>query len=72
MQRRCRIGQEIPAMAPLSGSQRHGYCFHDPVRLGQDFQDALIMFDVIEAERPALAVFQPFLGGLVAADIKVP
>ena len=30
------------------------------------------MPDVVVAERPALPVLQPFLGGLVAADVEVP
>lgn len=45
---------------------------HHPIRLCQSLDDLLIMHDVFEIEDSAFAVFQPFLGGLVAADVEVP
>ena len=30
------------------------------------------MFDFIKIQRPTFAVFEPFLCGLVAADVEVP
>jgi hypothetical protein len=52
--------------------QRHGDGLHDAVRLGKDFQDALVVADVVDGQGAATAVFQPFLRGLVAADVEVP
>jgi hypothetical protein len=45
---------------------------HDAVGFRQDFQDALVVADIVDAKAAATAVFQPFLRGLVAADVEVP
>lgn len=39
---------------------------------GEHLDDALIVLDVGKRQRAALAVFQPFLRGLVAAYVEVP
>ncbi len=46
--------------------------FHDSVGFAQDFDDLLIVAHVIEGQRPALTVLQPFLRGLIAADVEFP
>ena len=45
---------------------------HNAVGLTQGGDDALVMADVLDGQIAALAVFEPFLRGLVAADIKLP
>ena len=46
--------------------------FHDPIGFEQDFDDALVVDEVGVGELAAFAVFEPLLGGLVAADVEVP
>lgn len=58
------------ARARLAQLHRDGA--HNPVGFRQDLEDALIMLDVVKAQLAALAIFQPFLRGLVAADVKAP
>ena len=58
------------ARAGLAQVHRDGA--HDPVGFRQDLQDALIVLDIVKAQLAALAVLQPFLRGLVAADEKAP
>jgi hypothetical protein len=38
----------------------------------QSIDNFLIVLDFIVIERPAFTVFEPFLCGLVAADVKSP
>lgn len=45
---------------------------HHSIRLHQGFDDFLVMDDVFKIEDSTFAVFEPFLGGLVAADVEVP
>jgi hypothetical protein len=45
---------------------------HDAVGFIEDFQDALVVADVVDGQGTATAVFQPFLRELVAADVEVP
>jgi UDP-N-acetylglucosamine enolpyruvyl transferase len=45
---------------------------HNPICFTEDFQNPLVVFDVIEVQRPTFAVFEPFLCRLVAADVEVP
>ena len=52
--------------------QRQHDLFHNPVGFAQDFDDPLIVHHVIERQRPALAVFQPFLRRLISTDVKFP
>jgi hypothetical protein len=53
-------------------TQRHFDPAHDLVGFGQDFDDLLIVPDVVPAQGAALAVFQPLLRGPVSADREVP
>ena len=46
--------------------------FHDSVGFEQDFDDALVVDKVGVRKLATFAVFEPFLGGLVAADVEVP
>lgn len=39
--------------------------FHDPVSFGQDLDDRLVVADIVKAQKVTLAVFEPFLGGLI-------
>jgi len=52
--------------------QRQLYLLHDPVRLRRYLDDLLVVADVILGEGAALAVFQPFLRWLIAADGEDP
>jgi hypothetical protein len=45
---------------------------HDLIGLGQNRNDPLVVLDVVAAELLAFAVLKPLLGGLIAADGKVP
>ena len=45
---------------------------HDPVSLAQDLDDLLVVANVVPAERAALAVLEPLLRGLIAADVEIP
>jgi hypothetical protein len=45
---------------------------HNPIRFAENFQNPLVVFDVIKIQRPTFAVFEPFLCRLVAADVEVP
>lgn len=45
---------------------------HQPGGAGEGEDDFLVVFDVSGGEGLAFAVFEPFLGGLVAADIELP
>lgn len=38
----------------------------------QGDDDFLVVHDVVEGEGAVVAVFEPFLGGLVAADVELP
>jgi hypothetical protein len=53
-------------------TQRHFDPAHDLVGFGQDFDDLLVVPDVVTAQGAALAVFQPLLRGPVSADREVP
>jgi hypothetical protein len=44
--------------------------FHDPVGLGQELDALLIVYNVLERQRPALKVFQPFLRWLICISKK--
>ncbi len=46
--------------------------FHEAVGFGEGDDDFLVVENVVEAEGASIAVFEPFLGGLIAADIKLP
>ena len=48
------------------------YFSHDAVGFNQDNNNFLVMHDVIVFKGTAFAIFQPFLCGLVAGDVKVP
>lgn len=52
--------------------QFHLYRPHDPVGLQQNFEDALIVLHVREGQGAAFAILEPFLGGLIAADVEIP
>jgi len=45
---------------------------HEADGFGEGDDDLLVVDDVVFRERAALAVFQPFLADLVAADMKIP
>src|SRR5688572_28200864 len=45
---------------------------HNPIRLGGDLRDLLIVADVVPRQRTAAAVLEPFLRRLVAADVEAP
>jgi len=45
---------------------------HQPGGAGEGEDDFLVVFDVGGGEGLAFAVFEPFLGRLVAADVKLP
>ena len=55
-----------------AASKRQRNFPHDPVGFAQDFDDLLIVHDVFETQHPALAIFQPFLRGLISADVEFP
>lgn len=46
--------------------------FHDSVGFDKSDDYFLIVLNVLVRERAALAVFEPFLRGLIAADVGVP
>ena len=46
------------------------YLLHYSFCLLEDIDDALIVFHILEAEDKTFAVFEPFLGGLITADVK--
>ena len=56
----------------MGGLQRQHYLFHNPVSFGQDFDDPLVMHNIVKRQRAALSVFQPFLRRLIPADVKFP
>ncbi len=45
---------------------------HQRNRLGESGDNTLIVFEVIEGERAAFAVLEPFVADLVAADMEIP
>ena len=45
---------------------------HKTLRLDKRGDDGLVVHDVVGCERAALAVLEPLLRGLVAADVEVP
>ena len=45
---------------------------HQAIGLHKRHDDLLIVQDVLVAELAVFAVFEPFLAGLVAADVKFP
>ena len=55
-----------------AASKRQRYFPHDPVGFAQDFDDLLIVHHVLEGQHPALAIFEPFLRGLISADMEFP
>jgi len=70
-------------VVPLSGCDRGGRrscgALDGPVDFGHEAKgfrqrrdDALVVGDVVVAERAALAVFEPLVADLVAADVEVP
>ena len=46
--------------------------FHQSVSFKQNSDDFAVVRNVIKGEGAAFAVFEPLLGGLVAADVEVP
>ena len=46
--------------------------FHQPIRFKQNSDDFAVMRNVVKGEGVAFSVFEPLLGGLVAADVEVP
>ena len=48
------------------------YFLHDALGLLEHVDDAAIVLHVLETQSHALAVFQPFLGRLIAADEELP
>jgi hypothetical protein len=57
---------------PGEGSlERHLYRFHNPIRLGQDLDDLVIVLDIFKRQLASLAVLQPLLRGLIAAIEKI-
>ncbi len=61
-----------PAAGINGSGERQSNAAHDAVGFGQDFDDLLIMDHIVKGQCPALAVLQPFLRGLIAADVKFP
>jgi hypothetical protein len=53
-------------------SDRHFDGLHDPVGFRENFNDPLVMLDVVKAEFSALAVFQPFCVGWYEQDSVRP
>lgn len=45
---------------------------HNSLRFRERDDDSLVVFDVVVVERSAFSIFQPFLRGLVAADVEFP
>ena len=62
----------VKRLAADPSIERQNDLLHDPVGLGQDLDDLLIVPDIIPAQHPALAVLQPFLRRLIAADMELP
>ena len=58
--------------ASFASSRELSNLFHYAVGFEQDFDDALVVDEVGIAELAAFAIFEPFLGGLVAANVKIP
>lgn len=63
--------------------QPHPKCFHNgslvlaqlghqALGLGEGIDDMVVMENIVEGERTSFAVFEPLLGGLIAADVGVP
>ena len=48
------------------------YFMHNSFCLQEDVDDALIVFYILETQGHALAVFEPLLSGLIAADVEIP
>jgi hypothetical protein len=48
------------------------YLRHERARLGQRGDGALVVLDLVVRERAALAVFEPLLGHLIAANAELP
>ena len=55
-----------------NGLKFHNYGFHDAVSFTENFDNALVVADIVVGEFAGLAVFQPFLRRLIASDIKLP
>ena len=45
---------------------------HQIVRFDKDGDDFAIMRDIVEGKGAVFAVLEPFLSGLIAADVEVP
>ena len=58
--------------ASFASSRELSNLFHNSIGFEQDFDDALVVDEVGVGELASFAVFEPFLGGLVAADVEVP
>ena len=58
--------------ASFASSRELSNLFHYAVGFEQDFDGALVVDEVGIAELAAFAIFEPFLGGLVAANVKIP
>ncbi len=58
--------------ASFASSRELSNLFHYAVGFEQDFDGALVVDEVGIAELAAFAIFEPFLGGLVAANVEVP
>jgi len=58
--------------ASFASSRELSNLFHYAVGFEQDFDGALVVDEVGIAELAAFAVFEPFLGGLVATNVEVP
>ena len=52
--------------------QRQFYFPHDPVCLQQDFDDVLVVANIVIGQRTPLAILEPFLRPLVPADKEFP
>lgn len=50
--------------------QRQLDLFHNPISLNEDFDDLLIVADIVPRQRSTPAVLEPFLRGLIAADVE--
>ena len=57
---------QIPLVIVLSDQ------FHDPIGFEKDFDDALVVDEVGVGKMATFTIFEPLLGGLVAADVEVP
>lgn len=48
------------------------YGVHEPARFTERGNNALIVPNVVKGQRPALAIFEPLLTPLIAADVERP